>query len=69
MGICGGPVNYQIYSILPCHAERGSALFLSNFTSNILAGYRFLSEKYKSGDQIFLLGRPFLRWQSEDLHD
>jgi uncharacterized protein (DUF2235 family) len=28
----------------------------SNFKSNILAGYRFLSDEYETGDQIFLLG-------------
>ncbi|KAN0129047.1 Uncharacterized alpha/beta hydrolase domain (DUF2235) domain containing protein [Lactarius tabidus] len=27
-----------------------------NFKSNLLAGYRFLSDKYERGDQIFLLG-------------
>ncbi|THV05790.1 hypothetical protein K435DRAFT_646715 [Dendrothele bispora CBS 962.96] len=27
-----------------------------NFDSNLLAGYRWLSENYRQGDQIFLLG-------------
>ncbi|KAF8259578.1 hypothetical protein EI94DRAFT_1887128 [Lactarius quietus] len=34
-----------------------------NFDSNLLSGYRFLSEKYQTGDQIFLVGESFLHWQ------
>ncbi|KAF8259574.1 hypothetical protein EI94DRAFT_1904090 [Lactarius quietus] len=34
-----------------------------NFDSNLLSGYRFLSEKYQKGDRIFLVGESFLHRQ------
>ena len=51
------------------YAERRSVLLPSNFQSNLLSGYRFLSDKYEKGDQIFLLGKSFLHWRSEHWRD
>ena len=34
--------------------------FLRNFKLNLLAGYRWMSEKYLDGDRIYLLGTCLL---------
>ncbi|KAF8258065.1 hypothetical protein EI94DRAFT_1625064 [Lactarius quietus] len=39
-----------------CIKNKWAPVAACNFNSNLLSGYRFLSDKYETGDQIFLLG-------------